>query len=144
LPHEPPAILLDAVEDWSESHLRAAVLIRETSPFARDAGVPAHVAIEYMAQACAAFVGIEARCKGTSPRIGLLLGTRHFLSQRQWFTVGEQLTARVDLVYRDEEVGVFDCAVRAGQYVLATARLTVAQPADIAAVLAERSEGSRD
>ena len=41
-------------------------------------GVPSHVALEWMAQACAAFGGSEALDEGGAVKIGFLLGTRDF------------------------------------------------------------------
>lgn len=136
LPHAGPAILLDAVDLFADGCLVAQVMIRRDSAFFRGAGVPTHVSIEYMAQACAAFVGVEAMLANEPPRVGLLLGARGFRASRPWFVEGERLTVRANLVFRDEQVGVFDCDVRSGEDVLVTARLTVFQPADAAALLA--------
>ena len=131
LPHERPMILLDEVLACDGDALDAAVTIHPDRPFFRAEGMPAHVAIEYMAQACGAFIGVEALRAGGRPRVGLLLGTRNFTAVRRWFRDGERLLVRVEVVYRTEEMGVFDCRVAGddGAETLASARLTVYQPA---------------
>jgi predicted hotdog family 3-hydroxylacyl-ACP dehydratase len=142
LPHAGPAILLDEVVSYSDSDLRAAVTVREDSPFHQDNGIPTHVGIEYMAQACGAFSGIQARRDGTAPRVGFILGTRRYLAKQQWFADATRLMVTVTLVYRDGEVGVFDCTISAGEDVLAEAQLIVAEPHDAAALPAR--EDSRN
>ena len=132
LPHARPMILLDEVIGWTPQSLTAAVTIRKGQLFFRAEGIPAHIAIEYMAQACGAFAGIEALQSGQAPRIGLLLGTRNFSADRKWFREGERLRIVVDVVYREDAMGVFDCLVEndVNDDRLASARLTVYQPVD--------------
>jgi predicted hotdog family 3-hydroxylacyl-ACP dehydratase len=137
LPHAAPAILLDRVLAGSASGLVAEVSIGPATPWRLDAGVPVHVAIEYMAQACAAFVGLEAHTAGGRPRIGLLLGTRDFRAERAWLSDGEVLEVSVALVFRDEQMGVFDASVSSGGAPVCRAQLTVVQPEDLAAVLSQ-------
>lgn len=136
LPHTGAAILLDAVLACGERGLSACVTIRPDSPFRQDTGIPAHVGIEYMAQACAAFSGIQARRNGAAPSIGFLLGTRRYAATEAWFAVGARLVVNVELVYRDDEIGMFDCAIVGDDRVLATAQVVVAEPRDVAALLA--------
>jgi predicted hotdog family 3-hydroxylacyl-ACP dehydratase len=61
-----------------------------------------HVALEWIAQACAAFGGSEALDEGYAVRISFLLGTRDFRAERAWFAEAEHLYVRVRLEYRDE------------------------------------------
>jgi predicted hotdog family 3-hydroxylacyl-ACP dehydratase len=131
LPHTGPALLLDDVIARTETGLSASVTIGPLSPFHRDNGVPAHVGIEYMAQTCGAFSGARARLAGEQPRVGFLLGTRRYQSVRGWFADGERLVVTSDLVYRDAEVGVFDCLIRSGDEVVAKAQLIVSEPKDV-------------
>lgn len=130
LPHASPMILLDNVLDCTPESLTASVIIHPAQPFLAAEGVPTHVAIEYMAQACGAFVGIEALHAGLSPQVGLLLGTRNFFARRKWFARNERLFVTVEVVYRENEMGVFDCHVTENDQdeAVASARLTVYQP----------------
>lgn len=135
LPHAAGAILLDEIVAADESSLSATVVVGPDSPFYGEAGIPAHVGIEYMAQACGAFSGMQARREGAAPRIGFILGTRRYLATQAWFANGTRLLISVTLVYRDGEVGMFDCTIRCGDTLLAAAQLIVAEPRDATAVL---------
>ena len=142
LPHGGAAVLLDDVIEVNDTSLSAGVTIGPDSAFHQGSGVPTHVGIEYMAQACGAFSGALALDAGAAPRVGFLLGTRRYHATRAWFADGERLVVAVDLVYRDDEVGVFDCRIDSGGEILATARLTVAEPRDVTALLS--GQGGRD
>jgi predicted hotdog family 3-hydroxylacyl-ACP dehydratase len=132
LPHARPMILLDELIDWSAERLTAGVVIHPAQPFFGCDGVPTHVAVEYMAQACGAYAGIEALKSGRMPRVGLFLGTRNFAATQPWFRDGDQLRVTATVVYREDDMGVFDCLVAEATVnnILASARLTVYQPPD--------------
>jgi predicted hotdog family 3-hydroxylacyl-ACP dehydratase len=143
LPHTGTAVLLDEVIACTDTSLSAGVTIGPASAFYQDDGVPAHVGIEYMAQACGAFSGVRARRAGEPPRVGFILGTRRYQATRAWFANGERLVVTSDLVYRDEEVGVFDCSIRSGGEVVAKAQLIVSD-AKHAVELLSRQGGTGD
>jgi predicted hotdog family 3-hydroxylacyl-ACP dehydratase len=126
LPHKPPMVLIDEVRDWDQGRLEASVAIRPGIPFYDSAhGVPAHVGIEYMAQACGAYAGLEAVTAGQPVRIGLLLGTRRYLSAVSWFEPGQQLLVRILELFRDGSIGMFDCRIECEGRELASAQLSV-------------------
>lgn len=132
LPHARPMILLDRVIGWTAEKLTAEVCVDPDRPFFGSEGIPAHVAIEYMAQSCGAYAGVEALRSGRTPRVGLLLGTRNFSACRKWFRDRDRLRVTADVVYRENEMGVFDCLVAnaVSGATLASARLTVYQPSE--------------
>lgn len=139
LPHAHPMILLDRVTGWREGAIESAVTVRPNSPFFEPGkGVAAHIAIEWMAQTCGAYVGLEAIAHAKPVRIGFLLGTRNFTADRSWFLEGDMACVRSELVFRDGETGVFDCTVRCQDAIAAKAQLTLHQPTDVAAVLASQ------
>jgi predicted hotdog family 3-hydroxylacyl-ACP dehydratase len=141
LPHAGPAVLLDEVIACTDTGLSACVTIGSDSAFYQHNGVPAHVGIEYMAQACGAFSGARAIRAGEAPRVGFILGTRRYLATRAWFADGERLMVTVDLIYRDEEVGVFDCLIStADGDEVAKAQLIVAEPKNVAELLSRQGE----
>jgi hypothetical protein len=53
------------------------------------------------------------------------------------------LVVAVDLVYRDDDIGMFDCCIRSGDEVVAKAQLIVAEPKDVAGLLG-RQGGMED
>jgi predicted hotdog family 3-hydroxylacyl-ACP dehydratase len=128
LPHRAPMILLDAVAARDDGTLVAAVTIGPHSLFAEAEGVPAYVGLEYMAQACAAYVGGEAMTAGEAVRVGFLLGTRQYLIHTPWFRLGDHLSVAVSLIYRDESMATFDGKITIGDALAAEARLVVYQP----------------
>ncbi len=132
LPHAAPMVLLDTVLRADAAGAEAALTVRASDRFARPGrGVPAHIAIEWMAQTCGAFAGAEAAARNEPVRLGFLLGTRRFLATRPWFAPGEHLTVEATLVLREAGMGVFDCTVRdAAGDIRATAQLTTYQPPD--------------
>jgi predicted hotdog family 3-hydroxylacyl-ACP dehydratase len=125
LPHARPMILLDEIICKETETLSAVLTVRPGVPFFEPGhGVPAHVAVEWMAQTCGAFVGVEALDAGEKVRLGLLLGTRNFRANAPWFKSDERVVMTATLVLRDLEVGAFDCvAVGSDGRELASARL---------------------
>ncbi len=129
LPHGPDMTLLDRVTARHPDSVTVAVEIHAGSPFGvAGHGVPAHVGLEYMAQACGVFAGLQARARGEPVRVGFLLGTRRYLASRPWFADGETLEVTARLVLRDGPMAVFDCRISAGGGMLASAQLTLYQP----------------
>lgn len=144
LPHAHPMILIDEIVGCEENRLWVGVAVRPGAPFFQEGcGIAAHIAIEWMAQTCAALIGLEALDAGRKPGLGLLLGTRNFKATVPWFRRGERLIVTGSLAYRDQQMGVFDCAVARdpGAEVVATAQLTTYQPENIAALMETRSQG---
>lgn len=138
VPHAPPMVLLDRVlalgDEWCESELT----LRPDSRFVVDGRVGGWVGIEYMAQTVAALSGAEALRRGEGIRVGLLLGTRQYVSHRPFFEVGMTLRMRVDQVVRDAAgLSVFDCVIREhpSGATLASAKLNAFLVADLEAYL---------
>jgi predicted hotdog family 3-hydroxylacyl-ACP dehydratase len=116
--------------------------VRRDAAFAQDAGIPAHVALEWMAQSCAALVGIRALEEQQPVRIGFILGTRDFRATVPWFRFGDRVTMTAVSTFNDGEMAQFDCRLERDSETCATARLTVFQPRDLAAMLASQGLGS--
>jgi predicted hotdog family 3-hydroxylacyl-ACP dehydratase len=130
LPHKAPMILLDHVIGMDQESLQAAVRVTSGRLFFEDGrGMPAHVALEWMAQACGAWAGAQALDAGAKIKLGLLLGTRSFRAECAWLEEGRMFTVQASLNYMDNEIGVFDCSVTdtASRAEVAVAQLTVYQ-----------------
>ncbi len=76
VPHRKPILALDEVLEWTAGHLVARMTLDESSPFAVDGYVEGVVAIEYMAQAIAACLGMEAYQGGENVRVGMVIACR--------------------------------------------------------------------
>nr|WP_244544852.1 hotdog family protein [Collimonas sp. OK607] len=141
LPHSGAMVLLDRLLDVGPEDLLAEVTIRPDSMFCDEHGVPGWVGIEYMAQAIAAYAGYTAQLRGEAVKIGFLLGTRRYEAGCHGFTVGSLLKIHVHRVLQaDNGIGSFECRIHAGSEQLASATITVFQPADAAVFL----EGSTE
>ena len=126
VPHQGAMSLLDEVIAADDSFLEAALVVRDDGLFSTNDGrVPALLAVEYMAQAVAAFAGVRGIAAGEGIQPGLLLGARNFASSVSHFASGDRLGVKVSLVLEGTNgLGVFDCEVT-GPNILVTARLTV-------------------
>jgi predicted hotdog family 3-hydroxylacyl-ACP dehydratase len=134
VPQRPPMVLIDEVVARQADEITVSVTVRPTRLFFQAGrGMPAHVALEWMAQACAAFAGSEAIDGDRPVKVGFFLGTRDFHANRGWFAAGERLYVRARLAYRDDEMANFDCEVMdpSGTRSLAKASLNVYQPHDV-------------
>jgi len=130
LPHEPPMILLDEVTGYDHNSLFAEITITEDCLFLTPEGVPGHVGIEYMAQACGAYAGVHALDSGDPVRIGLLLGTRNYRVLVPHFRLGDRLRIAVAMIFRDEPVAAFACSITVGGKIAAEAELKVYEAND--------------
>ena len=131
-------ILLDEILGWHEGQVVTALTVRRDSPFVEERGAPAHIALEWMAQSCGALVGIEAIEAQQPVKIGFILGTRDFTATVPWFQIGDRLTVTAICTYNEGEMAQFDCSLDRESETCATARLTVFQPNDLAALLASQ------
>ena len=125
-------ILLSGYEDPAgEDSVVAFVDVGKAAPFYEQArgGVPACVALEYMAQTMALLVGIRDRRRGQKPRIGFVLGSRKLETKIPCFRDGERYRIAATCTYEDESFGSFDCTITDGRgETVATATMTAFQP----------------
>jgi predicted hotdog family 3-hydroxylacyl-ACP dehydratase len=89
-----------------------------------------------MAQTMCAFSGVEEVRAGLKPSIGLLLGTRRYQAQVEWFEIGTRLRVRAEQVLRDEnDLVAFDCTIHVGDRLLARGDVKAYRPKDVLAVV---------
>ena len=132
LPQAEPMILLSGYEPSATPGTATAFVdISPTVPFYdfEVGGVPACVALEYMAQAIALAVGLSRRAAGEAPRLGFVLGSRKFETVVEVFKSGCRYRVTAVNTYQDESFGSFDCEVIAPDSTCAArASLTAFQP----------------
>jgi predicted hotdog family 3-hydroxylacyl-ACP dehydratase len=135
VPHSGSMSLLTRIVAYGDDWLQAEVDIHAGSMFAEQKGVPAWVGIEYLAQAVAAFSGVEQRQAGGEPKLGFLLGTRRYETNTDWFPCGCTLNVRVqNEMVAENGLHVF-MGTLTGNQIEATARLNVFQPDDVSQYL---------
>jgi predicted hotdog family 3-hydroxylacyl-ACP dehydratase len=128
VPHSGQMSLLDDIVDYGDDWLLAKVTITPSSLFIDEQGVPASVGVEYLAQAIAAYSGLQEHQHGGTPKLGFLLGVRKYLCSTDYFTVGETLLLKVELDMQAENgLSVFQGSLT-GRDIEGSARLNVFQP----------------
>ncbi|EPC01163.1 hypothetical protein L861_11350 [Litchfieldella anticariensis FP35 = DSM 16096] len=130
VPHRHGMCLLDTLLDVGDEYLHAEVIPSRDDLFATTEGIPGWVGLEWLAQAVAAWAGVQAVNQGGTPQIGFLLGTRRYQCQTPKFAFGQPIRIEVELDFRaDNGLGAFRGRLldSDGQQ-LATTTLNVFQP----------------
>lgn len=124
--HRGPMLLLDSLISYQPERLSAAVNVSaDSSFFVAPYGVPAWIAIEYMAQAIAALGGLNALGRGEPVPLGLLIGSQKFHSSCGFLRPGVELTVDVvENVAATYGLGAFEGRLF-GEGVEISARLSV-------------------
>lgn len=106
LPHQPPMRLLDEVVAADAQGLWATVELRPDSPFVVNGRVRTLVALEYLAQAAAAWFAWRARQHADAAvRAGMLIACSRLDSRGSHFETGQHLWLLVEPVSRLPAVG---------------------------------------
>lgn len=147
VPHSGSMMLLDRLLAVDAETLCAEVVITDDTLFCGESGVGAWIGVEYMAQAVAAFAGYEAYLRGDAVKVGFLLGSRRYECSRPDFARGTKLHVHVHRTLQGENgLGAFECRINdagdASAAALATATITVFQPADVSDFLGQISDES--
>ncbi len=127
LPHNPPMILLDRVEEASDEEATCSLTLAPGSPFVEQGSVPAVVATEYMAQSVAAYAGVKAHRKGDPVRAGYVIGAQTIDLAVDSFWVAQTLVIHARRIWGDDSLGKFECSVTCDGDRVAEAVLTVFQ-----------------
>lgn len=133
LPHNPPMVLISGFDpsSYDAESLVSFVDIDDDSPFydATLSGVPAVVALEYMAQTMAALVGLKRRRLRLSPRIGFVLGSRALKIHVDRFEKGRRYRVEVKMDFTDGSFASFDAKIVADDGTLAAeGRISAYEP----------------
>lgn len=132
LPHESPMVLLDYVQASGADYVMTAVQIESGKPFFVDGhGVPTYVGLEYMAQSCGVFAGIQSQIHNRPIALGFLLGTRNYHVAQAWFVPGCTIMISVKETFRQDQMGVFDCHIECDDVTLGTAQLSLYQSNEV-------------
>ena len=142
VPHRGRMLMVDRLLSGDTEGTVVSALICPDNLFADEVGVPAWVGIEYMAQAIAAWAGIQALIRGEPTRIGFLLGSRRYLAHAGHFCFGDRLTieARREL-FGDNGLGMFSCRIMLADSELASAQVSVFEPPDPATFFEGNANG---
>ena len=145
VPHRGVMLLLDRLLEADSESAVAEVVVPCDGLFLQDAGMPAWVGLEYMAQTVAAWAGWQALQKKQTVKLGFLLGTRKYNATQAFFAPGTRLRVIVHCeLVADNGLGMFDCRIHHGEQELAVARISVYEPEDGSAYIhALEKEGAK-
>jgi predicted hotdog family 3-hydroxylacyl-ACP dehydratase len=124
VPHQPPMLLIDEIVDITGDQIVCRTTIHPDCVFAIDGRVHASAMIEFVAQACAAYVGVLSRT-GDPPRLGLIMGSREISFDIDSFAVGDDLTITATKVFGHHQVASFTGTVMRGGTICARVQLSV-------------------
>ncbi len=104
LPHAGRMVLLDRIEQVTATGARASVTIRPDSMFVTPAGVPAVVALEYIAQTIGVMLGTQAKYVGAQVTGGFVVGVPKLDLFAEHYAVGDTLTVTAEHVWGEAEL----------------------------------------
>jgi len=133
VPHAGPMVLIDEIVAFDDEGVRARTATRSDGLFAprSEAGVPAWLGLEYLAQAIAAWSGYKELRAGRSIKPGLLVGTRSFTSNVGRIPAGTCLDVQASRVVAGKgAISVFEGRVE-GEGITQSTRIKVVLPEDI-------------
>ena len=131
LPHRPPMLLIDDVVEVTSHRFVCRTAIHSDCVFAIDGLVHPSAMIEFVAQACAAGIGVLAARTGDPPKLGLLMGCREIAFFVETFAVGDELTITVDRTFGQTQTAAFACTVERGGALCTSIQVSVVD-ADLA------------
>ena len=112
LPHKAPMILLDDILDINlDEHTLTSEfsVYPEKIFYEKGKGINSLCGIEFMAQTIACYSYFKSG--GEEPNPGLLLGTRLYNNQIEYFQDGKKYQVKVHEVFTDNEIVAFDCLI---------------------------------
>ena len=130
LPHRPPMLLLEAIQEVDDRHCTALVKVDPQAWYAAANGsAPGWFGLEWMAQTISAYSGHQNQGQGRPPKLGYLLGTRQFQCDWQSFPAGATLEVEAQVHYADPGgLSAFQCEIRHQGVQIARAILKVYEP----------------
>lgn len=109
MPHSGNMMLLDTILSYSEDCLSASILVSEQHVFVENKTLASWTALEFMAQAVAAWSGCCGQDNDEAVRLGFLLGTRKLALYFDALSVPCRLQAKIQASLQDDNgFGVFD------------------------------------
>lgn len=135
LPHKSPMMLLNECLDAGEDFVVARCVIGENCRLFRlpDGRFGSWLLIELMAQTVGVFAGLKNRDQGNAPKIGFLLGTRHFDTNIGFLNEGDEVVIKANCIFFGQEglPSQFQCQAEIKAQSVATANLTVYEPESV-------------
>lgn len=128
-PHKSRMLLLDRLDNYSteNSWIETSVHIKRNSEFFDQViqGVPVWISFEFMAQSIALLSGINHRKKDEDPKIGFIMAVRNFQAEKDVFKENQRVSIKVEEVFREGNLAVFDGTSCVGDQLYSSTSLNV-------------------
>jgi predicted hotdog family 3-hydroxylacyl-ACP dehydratase len=134
-------LLIDDIVEVTGDRAVCRATIHPDCVFAIDGSVHPSAMIEFVAQACAIFVGVVSARGGAPPRLGLIMACREISFAVDALAVGDELTIVATRVFGDHALAAFTGTVARGDALCATLELSVVDAAQVAAPPATEDDG---
>jgi predicted hotdog family 3-hydroxylacyl-ACP dehydratase len=108
VPHGEAIILLDELIRWEPGFAVCRTRIEAGKPLTDPDGMDAVVSLEMMGQAIAVCLGYEAFREGAGVRVGMIVGLRHMVIDRDRLEVGEEFEVVARRLRGNSEVSTFE------------------------------------
>ena len=125
LPHRPPMLLIDRIDEVTADRAVCRATIQPDCVFAQNGVVHPSAMIEFVAQACAIYVGVRASRDGDPPRLGFIVGCREITFSVDSFAIGDELTIIATRLLGQDQLAVFNGTVTRGDQPCVTIQLSV-------------------
>jgi predicted hotdog family 3-hydroxylacyl-ACP dehydratase len=125
LAHRAPMRWVDEVVASEPEGVQCRLTVRADHVFVHGGTVEPIVAVEWMAQAIAALVGLRDRQKNEDVRPGYLIAVPEATFAVDSFGVGDVLDLFARRVWGDDELASFECRVERAGETAATAQISV-------------------
>ncbi len=121
IPHRPPMVLIDEVDEWGAERIVARRTVRAGDPFVTATGLDDAALLECIAQTIAAGDACYAQFKGGRVLRGYLTGLTGVQIHSR-VGVGETVTVVGLCLKRMDGMGLFDVEARVGERLVASGR----------------------
>lgn len=116
---------VDEVVHHESDLVHCKLTIRDTHVFVEEGRVEPIVAVEWMAQAVGALVGLWDRQNDLTPRPGFLIAIPEARFEIDWFYVGDELALTARRAWGDHQLASFECSVGLRGNTVASAQISV-------------------
>ncbi len=129
IPHRPPMLLIDQIVEVTDNRAVCRSTIHPDCVFARAGVVHPTAMIEFVAQACAIWVGVKNAREGAAPQLGLIVACREVELAVNSFAIGDELTITATKILGEDQLAAFKGTVSRGDELCVTIQLSVVDAA---------------
>ncbi|MGN0901737.1 MAG: hypothetical protein ACI4M9_00500 [Succinivibrio sp.] len=134
LPHRPPMVLIDKIEDVGDDYAVLLCEVNDSSvlaPFITDKGLPGFIILELFSQAVGIWSGYHSiKNDGDIPPLGMVLGGREIYCKDRYFPYGSTLKIKVTRIMDDGKLASFDGELTCSNGTDAKGRVNVIRVSD--------------